>query len=247
MNDKTDSIPAIKPALDQVAHYQRTGRTEAPRQSNFNGLLVFAIVLMAIMMGVGGYTIYEVQRKLDEANVLLEQGRENIDKLEQRLAATGTDVSKTLVDVRAQIDKNFEQIDLLWGHAYRKNKPAIEKNTADIVTLRKEMEAEVRPLAKSMTTMQAEVGTLAKAVKTATENIRADSEEITTQVSLIRGQVQDQAVIVEGNRRNVAALTKQLAQAQEAIDVIDRYRQQINQKIIELESRGRPVAPTGGL
>lgn len=168
MNDQTDSIPAIKPAQDQVAHFQKTGRTDAPRQSNFNGLLVFVIVLMAIMMGVGGYTIYEVQQKLNEANVLLEQGRENIEKLEQRLAATGTDVSKTLVDVKGQISKNFEQIDLLWGHAYRKNKPAIEQNTRDIAALTKNIDTQVKPLASTVTTVQAEVAALAKEVRAAT-------------------------------------------------------------------------------
>ena len=62
MADKQEPvIPSIKPAQDEVASYRRSGRSEAPKQSNFNGLLVFVIVLMAIMMGVGGYTIFELQ------------------------------------------------------------------------------------------------------------------------------------------------------------------------------------------
>ena len=91
MNDELDGIPAIKPARDEIATRVRSGRAEAPRQSNFNGLLVFVIILMAVIMGVGGYTIYEVQQKLNQANVLLEKGQENISALEARLAATGTD------------------------------------------------------------------------------------------------------------------------------------------------------------
>ena len=45
-----DLIPAIAPAKDEVASYRRSGRSDAPKQSNFNGILVFALVLMAIVM-----------------------------------------------------------------------------------------------------------------------------------------------------------------------------------------------------
>ncbi|MDA0977075.1 MAG: hypothetical protein O3B72_00815, partial [Proteobacteria bacterium] len=83
------NIPSIKPAQDEVASYRRGGQTKAPKQSNFNGMLVFVIVLMAIMMGIGGYTLYEVQLKLERSNELLAEGQENVRMLEARLAATG--------------------------------------------------------------------------------------------------------------------------------------------------------------
>ena len=119
MSDQKESIPSIKPAQDEVASYRRSGRFEAPKQSNFNGLLVFVIVLMAIMMGIGGYTLYEVQQRLASSNELLEQGQENTRQLESRLAATGTDVSKTLLDLKAQVNTNFTEIDKLWAVSHR--------------------------------------------------------------------------------------------------------------------------------
>jgi chromosome segregation ATPase len=237
MNDKIDSIPAITPARDEIEQRSRTTRAEAPRQSNFNGMLVFVIVLMAIVMGVGGYTIYEVQLKLDEANVLLAKGQENIKALEDRLAATGTDVSKTLQDMQGEIRKNFTQIDLLWGHAYRTNKPNIEKNTATISRLQKDIDSKVKPLVNSMAGVEGKFNSLSEQMTQVRQGLQDDANEMTTQVSMVRGQVQDQAVIAEANRRNIAALTGQLKDAQEAIDVIDRYRQQVNQRIVDLQKQ----------
>jgi chromosome segregation ATPase len=237
-DDKLDNIPAIKPGQDD-ALYRRSGKSEAPKQSNFNGLLVFVILLMVIVMGVGGYTLYEVQLKLDEANVLLAKGQDNIKALEDRLAATGTDVSKTLQDMQEQIKENFKQIDLLWGHAYRTNKPNITKNTNAISALRKNLEGEVKPLTQSVNRVKSNFQTLSDEMSGVKQNLQDDAEEITTQVALVRGQVEDQAVVVEANRRNATALTKQLVEVQEAIDVIDAYRRQINQRLTDLQSQIR--------
>ncbi len=232
-NDELDGIPAIKPARDEIATRVRSGRAEAPRQSNFNGLLVFVIILMAVIMGVGGYTIYEVQQKLNQANVLLEKGQENYSELEGRLAATGTDVSKTLQEMQGEIGANFEQIDLLWGHAYRTNKPNIQKNTNAIAQIRKDLDN----LAQTAKIVESGFGTLSEEMNRIRQDLQDDAQETTTQVSLVRSQVQDQAVSLEGNRRNIVALTRQLKELQEDIEVINRYRQQVNQKIVDLESK----------
>ena len=44
-----DLIPAIAPAKDEVASYRRSGRSDAPKQSNFNGILVFGIMKLPTM------------------------------------------------------------------------------------------------------------------------------------------------------------------------------------------------------
>ena len=83
MSDKKDDLdvlPAIRPAQDEVSSYRRSTRSDAPKQSNFNGILVFVIVIMAIMMGVGGFTLYEVQKKLDRSNILLSKEQENLQQ-----------------------------------------------------------------------------------------------------------------------------------------------------------------------
>ena len=81
-----DGIGAIRPARDEVSSYRRSNRADAPAKSNFNGILVFVIVVLAVMMGVGGFVLIEVQKKLDQSNVLLQKGQESVQQLEGRLS-----------------------------------------------------------------------------------------------------------------------------------------------------------------
>jgi hypothetical protein len=234
--DDNDRIPSIKPAQDEVASYRRSGRSEVPKQSNFNGLLVFVIVLMAIIMGIGGYTLFEVQEKLDRSNTLLAQGQQNIQALDSRLAATGTDVSKTLQDLKAQVNTNYGEIDKLWAVSYRQNKPDIQKNVRAIAALKDDLGAKVVSMDTRVAKMSAQYQSTLNEISALRKGLLSDNQELVTQIALLRGQVQDQAVAQEANKRNVNFLTKQHKDTVEAIDAIDRYRLQINQKLIELQN-----------
>ena len=236
MSDQKEIFPSIKPAQDEVASYKRSGRSEAPKQSNFNGLLVFVIVLMAIMMGIGGYTIYEVQEKLAQSNELLDQGQENIRQLENRLAATGTDVSKTLLDLKAQVNTNFTEIDKLWALSYRQNKPDIQKNARDIAGLKGDLGAKVNAMDASVKKMSSQYQTIQNELSGLREGLLKDNEELITEIALLRGQVQDQAVGQEATKRNLNALDRQIKETQGAIASIDAHRRQISQKLNELQN-----------
>ena len=230
-------IPSIKPAQDEVASYRRSGRSEAPRQSNFNGLLVFVIVLMAIMMGFGGYTLFEVQKQLAQSDELLAQGQENIRELDSRLAATGTDVSKTLQDVKAQVSTNFTEIDKLWKVSYRQNKPAIQKNVRGIAELKDEMDAKVTTMSASVKQMSSQYQGILSELSALREGLLKDNKELLTEIALLRGQVQDQVVEQEAAKRNLNALSRQVKSTEEAIASIDQHRRQISQKLVELQNQ----------
>jgi uncharacterized protein HemX len=227
-----DLIPAIAPAKDEVASYRRSGRAEAPKQSNFNGLLVFALVIMAIMMGVGGFALFEVQKKLDQSNQLLAQGQKSIRDLDDRLAATGTDVSKTLQVMKAQQATNVAEIDKLWGVAFRGNRPRIEK-----------IEVTVNGLLAMDKKLDTKASVVTQRLDTFSEQILGDSEDVATRVALVRGQVQDQSVLLEANRRGVLTLVSQMKDTQEAISVIDRYRQQVNESLVDIKRQLQTVTP----
>ncbi len=241
--DDLDGLGAIRPARDEVSSYRRNVRTEAPRQSNFNGILVFVILLMAIMMGVGGFSLYEVQKKLEQSNILLARGQENINELDNRLAATGTDVSKTLQMMQSKIETNFSEIDKLWGVAYRQNKPAIKKNETAISKMRADVAARLDALEKVTADVSTRFSTLSKEVAETRQNLILDNEEMSTQVALVRGQMQDQSDLLENNRRQISILANQLKEAQDAIDVIDRYRMQINRELLDLKARVQEQTP----
>ncbi len=242
MNDKSKKveIPSIKPALDQVASYRRSGRTEAPKQSNFNGMLVFSLVLMAIMMGVGGFTLFEVRQKLDQANQVLTQGQKNIRDLEDRLAATGTDVSKTLQVIQSKQETSFSEIDKLWKVAYRQNRPKLEELEKQLETVRatnKARDGSMETVIANLLRVTTDFVRLSDAMVAVRQGLINDNSEMTTAVSLVRGQMQDQEDLVEGNRRSISSMEKKVKEVEEAIEVIDLYRQQVNQRLVDLQNR----------
>lgn len=236
MSDQKESIPSIKPAQDEVASYRRSGRFEAPKQSNFNGLLVFVIVLMAIMMVIGGYTLYEVQQRLASSSELLEQGQENTRQLESRLAATGTDVSKTLLDLKAQVNTNFTEIDKLWAVSHRQNKPDIQKNVRAIAALKGDLGGKINVMDVAFKKMSSQYQATLNEVSGLREGLHQDNEELITGIALLRGQVQDQSVVQGATKRNLNSLERQVKELQAAIDSIDVHRRQISQKLNELEN-----------
>ena len=247
----SDPIPSIKPDQDEVASYRSSARSAAPRQSNFNGLLVFVIVLMAIIMGIGGYTLFEVQNKLVRSNQLLAQGQENIAELDSRLAATGTDVSKTLQDLKAQLSTNFSEIDKLWAVSYRQNKPDIQKNVRSIASLKDNLGQRVTSMSGSLQQMTTQYQAILDELSGLREGLLQDNEELITEIALLRGQVQDQAVAQEASRRNLNSLTKQLNDITEAIDSIDQHRRQLAQKLAQQQAQiqnfeSKQATETGG-
>ena len=246
-----DTIPSIKPDQDEVASYRSSARSAAPRQSNFNGLLVFVIVLMAIIMGIGGYTLFEVQKKLDRSNALLAQGQMNIAELDSRLAATGTDVSQTLQDLKAQVGTNFSEIDKLWAVSYRQNKPDIQKNVRSIKTLKDDLGQSVTNMAGSVDEMSRQYKELVDEYSGLRDGLLQDNQEFITEIAFLRSQVQDQAVVQEANQRALNTVSRQLKEVNEAISSIDQHRQQLAQKLSQQQTQiqgiqARATNGTGG-
>jgi chromosome segregation ATPase len=232
-----DGIGAIRPARDEVSSYRRSSRADAPAKSNFNGILVFVIVVLALMMGLGGFVLIEVQKKLEQSNVLLQKGQESVQQLEDRLSATGTDVSKTLQNLQVKMDTNVSEIDKLWAVSYRQNKLAIKENLDEIVKIRSDLATNFVPLSNTVQGMIESFNKLSSNMTEVRQGLLIENEETTTQMSMVRGQVQDQSVQVEGNKREISILSKQVKEAQEGIDVIDQYRKQVNQRLIDLQGQ----------
>lgn len=243
-NQDLDLIPAIAPEKDELDSRRRN--LSAPKQSNFRGLLVFCLVLMAAVLGVGGFTLFEVQQRLNQSNELLEQARQSVQDLEARLAATGTDVSKELRTLKEQQATNFSEIDKLWRVAYRENRPNIKKlenSFKDMALTNEKLSTEIIALRSEVDRSGAAFKSLSDTMNQTRENLLAENEELKTSISLVRGQVQDQAVESEAAKRNVATINRSLKEIQEAIDAIDRYRAQINQRVLKLEN---PATATPG-
>jgi len=214
-NKNLDDLPSITPDAEDVSSYRRGSRTEAPKQSNFNGILMFVIVIMVLVMGFGGYVLFQVQNKLDEANAQLVQSGASIDELESRLAATGSDVSKTFESMQAQSNENVSEIDKLWAVAYRQNRPRIDQVALDLETAVTGFKAELDPIAGAVSGVGDQFDALNKEMIDLKQLVMMDNEDRTTELALIRQQLQDQTDTLETLRRELGVVKKQLNEAKE--------------------------------
>jgi len=206
---------------------------------------------MAIIMGIGGYTLFEVQKKLDRSNALLAQGQKNIAELDSQLAATGTDVSHTLQDLGDQVGTNFSEIDKLWAVSHRQNKPDIQKNVRSIAALKDDLGQSVTNMAVSVEEMSRQYKELFDGFSVLRDGLLQDNQELITEIALLRSQVQDQAIIQEANQRNLNSLSKQIKDVNEAINSIDQHRKQLAQKLSKQRTeiqgiQARSTNDTGG-
>ena len=248
-NKNLDDLPSITPDAEDVSSYRRGSRTEAPKQSNFNGILMFVIVIMVLVMGFGGYVLFQVQNKLDEANAQLAQSGASIDELESRLAATGSDVSKTFETMQAQSNKNVSEIDKLWAVAYRQNRPKIDQVALDLETAITGFKAELDPIAGAVSGVGDQFDALNKEMIGLKQLVTMDTEDRATELALIRQQLQDQTDTLETLRRELGVVKKQLSEAKEDIRSNLEYRARHNGEVLEMKKQIQrlgdlPTTPT---
>jgi len=236
-NKNLDDLPSITPDAEDVSSYRRGSRTEAPKQSNFNGILMFVIVIMVLVMGFGGYVLFQVQNKLDEANAQLVQSGASIDELESRLAATGSDVSKTFESMQAQSNENVSEIDKLWAVAYRQNRPRIDQVALDLETAVTGFKAELDPIAGAVSGVGDQFDALNKEMIDLKQLVMMDNEDRTTELALIRQQLQDQTDTLETLRRELGVVKKQLNEAKEDIRSNLEYRARHNGEVLEMKKQ----------
>ena len=248
-NKNLDDLPSITPDAEDVSSYRRGSRTEAPKQSNFNGILMFVIVIMVLVMGFGGYVLFQVQNKLNEANAQLVQSGASIDELESRLAATGSDVSKTFETMQAQSNKNVSEIDKLWAVAYRQNRPKIDQVALELETAITGFKAELDPIAGAVSGVGDQFDALNKEMIGLKQLLTMDTEDRATELALIRQQLQDQTDTLETLRRELGVVKKQLSEAKEDIRSNLEYRARHNGEVLEMKKQIQrlgdlPTTPT---
>ncbi|MBV1877115.1 MAG: hypothetical protein KUG79_05695 [Pseudomonadales bacterium] len=237
-------ISAIKPEQDEVASFQRSNRSEAPRQSSFNGLLVFSLVLMAIMMAVGGFQMVELQKKLEQSNELLEISQSNINNLQNELAVTTGKSTSAFKSMAQQQQTNVLEIDKLWKIAHRENRPAITKLQRQFElsdTQTKEFDRRIGSFKANLVKVTTDFGELSTDMVDVRQSIAADSASLKATVASVRGLTQETTDVSEANRRQLASMNLAVSELQEAISVFDRYRQQMNQRLLNLQDQITPV------
>ena len=170
--------------------------------------------------------------------------QERFELLSSRLNTTDESVSQSGAAMQINISKQSEQlkkhwseIRKLWGVTNDKNKTKIEKNTKDIAFLankRSELDASLKKLRTA-------IDKEGKQLKTVGENyfgLSADIEQVNESLANYLNALNSVQASLKGQQI-------QLQNNIDAINSIDAFRRQVNQKILEIERQmaKKPVEP----
>ncbi|MDG2501027.1 MAG: hypothetical protein P8M77_01405 [Porticoccaceae bacterium] len=191
------------------------------------------LVLIAFfgLVGAGGFGLLQYQQL--NGNHLALQAR--FDALESRLSSTDESVSQSGAALQVKISrqgdeikKHWSEIKKLWGVTNDINKGKIEKNLKDIAFLaskRNALETSVAKDSKSLKALSGNYLGLSANVDAANESIRNYADGL--------------------NRINnsLSRIDRELKNNAEAVESMEAFRRQMNQKIYALEQKSSSPAP----
>lgn len=236
-NDEWEIVPERDEAISSRARQTKSvgektprstkSRDHKPASSKPSGLLIFLIL---ISFSASGYLYYQLQISLD---VQADMGS-RIASMESKLSVTDESLSQSgaamqalLQDHEVRIDTNLSEIRKLWGVSYDTNRRSIEElrsvgstisnNLSAAVDRIDEIEGRFEGLGSQML-IQA-----------------ADMEDLLTRLRLAREDVDQQTELLN-------QLELQSASNLEAIESIDAFRLQMNQKVIQIENEIRGLS-----
>jgi DNA repair exonuclease SbcCD ATPase subunit len=191
------------------------------------------LVLIAFfgLVGAGGFGLLQYQELSGKHQAL----QVRFEALESRLSSTDESVSQSGAALQVklsrqsdEIKKHWSEIKKLWGVTNDINKGKIEKNLKDIAFLaskRKALETSVANDSKSLKTLSGNYLGLSADVDAANESIRSYADDL--------------------NRLNssLSRIDRELKNNAEAVESMEAFRRQINQKIYALEQKSSAPAP----
>ena len=153
---------------------------------------------------------------------------------DESLSQSGAAIQSVLKDQAEEMELHMSEIRKLWGVAYDTNRidiEALEKTTASQTTSvnsLRESVTKLEPLADSFASSQSRIEALANqslALSAGFDETEGQLRELSDGLAVLRGDISAQ--------KNVSS------NHTEAIEAIDQYRVQINQRLIQLENQIR--------
>lgn len=253
------STPAAKPSVRA-----EIPRKETPSRSGSSWTGALALVLAISLAGAGVWlygqqrsTIAQLESQLAEANQYINQSQQILARLEGSLNETEATVQQSDSKLSARLAGIDSEIRKLWDLANKRQAAQLKEHQGKLDGL----QTSTKQLQERLT--KAEQG-LASATKTASEQTAKlatglqSIEELNTklgrletssgeQISQLSKDYQAQIAAltqrVEAMRTKLdsqtssAPLEKRLKEVETAINAIDMNRQQVNQRIVDLERR----------
>lgn len=239
--DESRAMPkSNRPAATGASTKARSNATKQPVQKASGGssvLVGLLCIMVALVSGAAAYlymqtqTLSEQRDDLDSRVKVLEQ---KLSVTDESLSQSGAAIQSVLKDQAEEMELHMSEIRKLWGVAYDTNRidiEALEKTTASQTTSvnsLRESVTKLEPLADSFASSQSRIEALANqslALSAGFDETEGQLRELSDGLAVLRGEISAQ--------KNVSS------NHTEAIEAIDQYRVQINQRLIQLENQIR--------
>ena len=196
----------------------------------------FLIVVLVAGLGVAGWFIANQQRMLGQSRTNLESATQRIAQLESRLLETDQTMSATGMEVNDKFKLWESEIRKLWDVANKRNVEMIKVTEAKVTS----QGSAIENIEQTLKTLNATVGKHDDAFgqqATLTEQIAG----LQQQLRKLDEQQTKATDMVASTQRSVASLqaglVKRVEENEKAIEAIDAYRLQINQRLAEINAR----------
>ena len=215
-----------KPGGDKTAKNTKSERS-SENSSKRSGVL---IVLLLLSFSASGFLFYQLQISTD----IQEDMGSRIAAMESKLSVTDESLSQSgaaiqalLQDHEVRIDTNLSEIRKLWGVSYDTNRKAIDELRANSSTIANNLSGAVDRLG--------EIESRFDGLGSQMLIQAADVEDLLTRLRLTRDEMNTQSDLL-------SQLEAESANHLDAIDSIDAFRLQMNQKVLQLENEIRSLS-----
>lgn len=231
--------PRARPKSNRPANAKAKSRQAPPQKvkSGSSPLVGVLCFMVALVSGAAAYlylqtqTLSEQRNDLDSRVKVLEQ---KLSVTDESLSQSGAAIQSVLQEQAGELELHMSEIRKLWGVAHDTNRTKIEtlektaaSQTASVNSLRESI-TKVEPLADGFENLRSRVDTtvnqslaLSAGFDEAEEQLRSLNDALAS----LRSDL------------NVQKSTS--TEHSEAIEAIDQYRVQINQRLIQLENQVR--------
>ncbi len=193
---------------------------------------VLLIFLLLLSFAASGYLYYQLQQSGLVQQDLIARISDMEGKLsvtDESLSESGAAMQAVLQDHEVKIDTNISEIRKLWGVSYDTNRKAIDELKSRSSTIAANLSGAVDRLDE----IEGRFDGLGSQLLIQA----ADEEDLLTRLRLTRDELNQQAELLN-------KLEAQSVEQLDAIDSIDSFRLQMNQKVLQLENEIRSL--TGG-
>ncbi|MGH1469592.1 MAG: hypothetical protein ACRBCS_00250 [Cellvibrionaceae bacterium] len=249
---KEPTFSGIKPESDEVTTHSKSASGGAPQASSRNsnnrnqsrssvpqqpqatksGLAIFALLVALIGVGVGGFSVWQLQ--LSQKNLVDAESR--IAELEGRLNLTSSESDQSVTAIHEKLKWADSEIRKLWGVSNDKNKKAIKSASDDISKLTSDLKA---------------TAANAKAAKEASDSQKASFgtlKTLTSEQQLVLSQLSDDVAAAKKQLNKLNQLEtkinelgndipKRIKTNEEAIQAIDSFRRSANADIQQIKQQ----------